>query len=677
MKDGIYRSLCGLCHCSCGVIAEIRDGRLKSLRGDPDHPANRGYLCPKAAAMEELSRSPQRLTRPLKRTAGGLREISWEEACDFAASRLSAILEEHGPAGLMRCAGAPMSYDARDGFSTLMKLCGSPNATGSSAYCMVPRVAAFQLVMGARPEPDLDRAELILLWGANPKASNRLGNFCAHNGIQDVLNRARRRGAELVFIDPVRCESIRDGDRWLPIRPGTDIYLALAMLRQIINEGLYDHAFVEHYTLGFEALRDHVRPYTPELAQQKTGVPAGEIRALAERFARSPAATICDGNGLDMYCNTVYTVQAVALLLAVTGRVDAPGGVAFLPFIRQTAMNDLDPRGMALKSRFPLFRDVPFPAVKEALLAGDPLRPRGMIVHHANPALINGGGARTREALRKLDFLLVDDIFLTATAELADLVLPARTFFECWGYKAYTSFEHSFAAFARPLFDAPGEAKSVFEMEYEIGKRMGFGGRYPFHDDRSWMEYALAPSGITVEELEERQLVFSAKELAWEKYRRSGFATPSGKLELYSSRMEQAGYSPMPIPVEEARSPEEAEAYPLTLTTRRPGGFIHTRLHNIPSAVEREPMPLALIGSEDAQKYGIREGDRVTIETPGGRGVFSARVRSEQQEGLLALDFGWGNPTDQGSDLNLLTRDDRWDPISGGNPNRLFFGRIL
>jgi len=626
--------------------------------------------------MEELSRSPQRLTRPLKKTSSGFREIDWDEAYDYAARRLSDILEEHGPAGLMRCAGAPMSYDARDGFSTLMKLCGVANATGSSAYCMVPRVTGYQMVMGGRPEPDLDRAELILLWGANPKASNRIGNFCAYNGIQQVLDRARARGAELVFIDPVRCGSIKEGDQWLAIRPGTDVYLALAMLRQIINGGLYDRGFVEKYTLGFEQLRDHVQPYTPELAQQKCGIPADAVRALAERFARSAAAAICDGNGLDMYCGTVYSVQAIAMLLAITGRVDVPGGVAFLPFLPQTRMNDLDPGAMPLRDRFPLFRDIPFPAVKEALLAEDPLRPRGMVVHHANPALINGNSSRTRKALEKLDFLMVDDIFLTATAEAADLVLPARTFFESYGYKAYTSFQRSFAAFSYPLFEAPGEAKSVFEIEYEIGRRMGFGDSYPFRDELSWIEYALAPSGITLRELRERQIVFSQKEMAWEKYKQSGFATPSKKLELYSARMEAAGYSPLPIPVEAARDPGEQAAYPLTLTSRRPGDFIHTRLHNIPSATSRSPMPLVLLGAEEARRYGISDGDRVTIETPNGQGVFSAKVQEEQREGVLALDFGWGNPTDRGCDLNRLTGDGCWDPISGGNPNRLFYGRI-
>ena len=181
---------------------------------------------------------------------------------------------------------------------------------------------------------------------------------------------------------------------------------------------------------------------------------------------------------------------------------------------------------------------------------------------------------------------------------------------------------------------------------------------------------------LTVEELRERQLVFSAKKPDWEKHKVSGFATPSKKAELYSTRMKAAGYSPLPIPVETVRPLEDAASYPLTLTSRRPAGFIHTQLHNLSTTADNQ-MPLVFLGSADARRYGVLKGDRVTIETPTGQGVFSVRIQEEQQEGLLALDFGWGNPTDQGSDLNCLTGDDCRDPVSGGTPNRLFFGRLV
>ena len=677
-KDGRYRSICCLCHCSCGFIAEMEGGRLKSFQGDPEHPANRGYLCPKAASMEELSRSPDRLTTPLKREGGRFREISWEQAYDYAAFRLSKILESHGSDSLMRCSGAPVSYDARDGFNYLMRLCHSPNATGSSSYCMVPRVTAFQMVAGGKPEPDFDHAELILLWGSNPKETNRMGGYCAFDGIQKVLNRARVRGAQIIFIDPIKNSSVQPGDLWLPIFPGSDLALALAMLRQIINGALYDKAFVNTYTVGFEELKAHVQPYTLEFAEKKTGIPREKIAWLSERFARSPAATICEGNGLDMYCNTVYTVQAIAALLGITGRIDAPGGVVFLPFVPQASMNNLSPAKMAMKYHYPLFRDIPFPAVKEALLSDAPDRPRAMIVHHANPVLINANSVRTRQALRKLEFLMVDDIFMTATAQEADLILPAKTGFETYGYKAYTSFDRCFVAFSQPLFDAPGQAKSVFEMEYEIGKRMGFSDQYPFHDEISWIEYALAPAGISFETLQKEHLIFFDKPITYRKYQKTGFQTPSGKLELYSQRMKSHGYSPMPVFAE--GSGEEfvqyAQEYPLWITTYRPGEFVHTKLHNLPATAKRHPSPILWISPADAQTYGIQAGDHVTVQTPDGEGIFLAQLKEIPWKNLIVLEFGWGNPTDQGADLNRMTPDRVWDPISGGTPTRLFRVKI-
>lgn len=678
MENKSYRTVCGLCHCSCGIVADIDNGQLKSFRGDKEHPSNRGFLCAKAAAMEELSRSPDRLTRPLRRIGGQLREVSWEDAYDFAALRLRGILDTYGTDALMRCSGAPMTYDARDGFNYLMRLCGSANATGSSTYCYVPRVTAFQTMVGGKPEPDFDRADFIILWGSNPRATNRLGGYCAFDGITSVLDRARKRNAKIVFIDPVKNESIKDGDEWIQIFPGTDVFLGLAMLRHIINNNLYNRDFVENYTVGFEELRQHVQPYTPEYAQDKTCIPAEVIVSLADRFAKSLHATICEGNGLDMHCNTVYTVQTIAALLGITGRIDVPGGVVFLPFVPQAPMNNLSPAKMALKYKSPLFRDIPFPIVKDALLSDDPQMPHAMIVHHANPAIINSNSKRTKEALSKLDFLMVTDIFMTATAELADLVLPAKDCFESYGYKAYTSFERPFLAFAQPLFDAPGQAKSVFEIEYEIGKRMGFGEQYPFHDEISWINYALAPAGVTFEDLKQNQILFFDKPIVYEKYKTAGFSTPSKKMELYSKRMAECGYSPLPLPLPDGGSTLELQSqeYPLYIINYRPGDFVHTKLHNLAVTTRKHPFSLMWIRPEDADTYHIQDNDLVTVETAVGKGEFCAKIHDTPYRGMIVLEFGWGNSTDNGTDINELTSDFDRDPISGSTANRLYRGKI-
>ncbi len=650
---------------------------MQSVKPDTEHPSNRNYICPKVRGIEELSLSNDRLTMPLKRTESGFVQVSWDEAYEYAAERLSRILEKHGPDGVMRCSGAPVSYGARDGFSFLMRAMGSANATGSSTYCMVPRATAFINMMEGKPEPDFDNSDFIILWGSNPKATNRMGGYSAFNGVQNVLERARKRGAKIVFIDPVACESIKDGDEWIQIKPGTDVILGLGMLRTIINEDLYDKLFVESHTVGFDELKAHVQSFTPEYVEQQTGIKEKEMIALAEGFAKAETALICDGNGLDMYCNTVYTVQTVAALCAITGRIDRKGGLLFLPFVPQAPINNLSPAMMKQKYKYPLFRDIPFPAVKESLLNEDDDRPRAMIVHHANPVLINANSERTVEAMRKLDFLLVSDIFMTATAQAADLIIPEKTSFECYGFKAYSSFDKPFAAMQRPIFDAPSGMRSVFQNEYEIAKRMGLSDLYPYQDEISWINYALSPSGITFEDLQEHQLVFLDKSVAYNKYENNGFNTPSKKLELYSKRFEEKGYSPVPLPLEGVPDLDvEAEDYPLLAINYRPGQFVHTNLHNIKATTSFHGNPMVWMNENNLAKYGLSEKDVIDIESRMGEGLFEVALKSNLDDEYIMLEFGWGNPTDNKTDINKLTNDQFFDPISGTTPNRLYRVRI-
>lgn len=677
-KNGTYRSICTLCHCGCGIVVKVEDGRMTEIHPDTEHPSNRNYLCPKVKCIEELTTSPDRIRTPLKKENGRFVPISWDEAYSIAAEQLSNILEKHGPDGIMRCSGAPVSYGARDGFNYLMRVMGSANATGSSTYCMVPRVTGFVNAVGGKPEPDFDHSDFIILWGSNPKLTNRMGGFCAFDGIQNVLKRARQRKAEIVFIDPVECESIADGDQWVEIEPGTDLVLAMSMIHYIISHDLYDHEFVENHTVGFEDLKKHAESFTTEYASSRTGIPSDVIESLAYRFAKAERATICEGNGLDMYANTVYSVQALAALCGITGRIDAEGGLVFLPFVPQSPINNVNPATMKQKYKYPLFRDIPFPAVKESLINGDEDRPRAMIVHHANPVGINANSPRTKEAMEKLDFLLVSDIFMTATAECADLIIPEKTAFESYGYKAYTSFDRPFAALQRPLFESPEGMKTVFETEYRIAERMGLADQYPYHDELSWIDYSLSPSGITFDKLEKEQIVFLDKHPVYKKYIKAGFNTPSGKMGLSSSKFKNAGYFPMPEDIDGTPNVEkENEEYPLKVINFRPGNFVHTKLHNIKEATKLHPEPLVFMNRETMDKHGIAEGDFITLESRRGKGRFKAIMKASLKTNYIMAEFGWGGPNDNKADINRLTDDDFFDPISGGTPNRLFRARIV
>ena len=674
MEDGIIKTSCGLCHAGCGMLAHIEDGSIVKIDGDKEHPISKGYLCKKAFAIPEMLSSPQRLTKPLKKMGDKQVEISWEEAFDLAAEKIRECVEAHGPEFVMRCSGAPVNYDARDGLNALMNAIGSGSATGSASQCSLPRSLGRTAVAGVKGEPDFERAKLIVLWGANPLASHRLGGFCGYERIHELVDRAVKRGSRVVCIDPVKSETAERCIEWVAVKCGTDAALGLAIISHIIDKELYDKEFVEGYCLGFTELAQHVKNLTPEWAAPICGVPAAEIRRLAEMIASIRPAAICDGNGLDQYCNTVDSARVVTIISALTGNLEVPGGTVTLPFIPQAKVNKS--RKACLRDRFPLFRETPFIELKDALICGDENAPKVLLVHHANPVLIHANPERSKKALSKLDFLMTVDIFPTATTELSDLVLPAASYFEHYAYRAFSGFEEKCACFSRPIAEAPDGVKNVFEIEYEIAKRLGIADKMPYCDDRSWMNFMLAPAGINFGDMAAKQYIGVKQSDVHFSYLREGFGTPSGKVELYSEAFKEAGLEPMPVYREPAGMKLDSNAYPMLATSLRPGDFVHTKLHNSTYLTDTRRMPEIWISAVDAAKIGLHDGDVARASSERGSGDFTVKIKKEQVEGLVAIEFGWGNPTDCGADMNALISDECFDPASGGTPNRLFACRI-
>jgi anaerobic selenocysteine-containing dehydrogenase len=451
------------------------------------------------------------------------------------------------------------------------------------------------------------------------------------------------------------------------------------MIHVIINEGLYDKAFVEEYTSGFEALSEHVQAYSPLWAEPLTGLSEKVIIDLARTYATTKPAAIYEGNGLDMYTNGVDAVRAVAILVSLTGNLDAPGGNVFMPFLQQSKLptKSVPVENRVWYDKFPVFGEVPFPAVKEALLRGEDDRPRAMIVHHSNPVLVQANEKRTRQALEKLDFIIVNDIFPTATSEVADLILPITSDFESYGYRAYSSVEGGFMALARPVAEPPGSARPVFEVEYELAERMGLHQEYPFHDTVSWIEFMIKPSGVTFELLDMEQIVYATPPIQYRKYIDKGFLTPSGKVDLFCPSFEAHGYGPIPSYTDPAGEPlgaKDVSAKGLSLlgTSRRPAQFVHTKFKNLKTLSKVYPEPFVWIHPQDASDRDIREGDEVEVRSPQGKIIIKAKLTEETKSGLVWIDFGWGNPTDGKANINVLPNDAYFDPVSGGTPNRMF-----
>jgi anaerobic selenocysteine-containing dehydrogenase len=674
-NEKAIRTVCGFCHNNCGLLAYVSNGVLRRIKGDPEHPANRGDICPKGTAVPKVVYSPDRLKHPLRKTNSGFKQISWDEALDITATRLLEIREKYGSETLIRCNGAPMTQTAWDAFVQFMVAYGSMNLTGSGHICHVPRDIAFGTVYGGMAWPDYENTRCMVMWGSNPFDSRDYRG--AHGRFTRLISEAKSRGAKLIVIDPRRTNLANIADKWLAIEPGRDDALALAMLNVIIKEGLYDKEFVTQWTIGFEELAVHVKNLTPEWAQDITKLRASDIREVARTYATTKPAIILPGNGPDQYPNVVQTIRAIGILCAITGNLDIEGGNVFLS---RPALSPLISHPLKIKrlsaDRYPLYPRVPFPSFVDAILNGEPYTPKAMLVYHANPALINADSAKTKQALEKLEFLVVCDIFQSATAEMADVILPDASEFEQYGFQGYASVEGGFVALRPKVIEPIGDSRPVFEIECDLATRMGLNAAYLWTNTEEWINYRLKASGITLDDLKKQPIIYTTPPLEYRKYLKHGFKTPSGKVEIYSQELKDYGYPPLPefkdLDASLASETTSPNSYPLIGTTRRPGVYVHTRFRNISTLRRLEPEALARLNPQDSQSRKIADGDLVAIQSPNGMIKLKAKVTDEVSPGVIIIDFGWGNPWDQGPNINILTSDKDRDPVSCSTPNRRF-----
>lgn len=669
----IIKTTCGLCEIACGIDVYVEDGRPVKVRGMSEHVI--ALPCLKGLQGVQYANSPGRVKYPLRKVNGALREVGWDEAVDYLAERLTEIKERHGPQALSVFMGS--KHTLRDPIYYVRRFCdayGTPNFATGASYCFYPKVVGNRLTFGHFAVPSLSGTKCVVLWGSNPKESSLPQNLAIH--------RARLQRAKLLVVDPRRTSMARTADVHAQLRPGTDSALALAVLNVVINERLYDQKFVAEWTIGFDRLVEHVQRYTPESTESITGVPAETTRAFARMYATTKPATILQGLSLDPCTNGIQAIRAVAILIAITGNFDLPGGNTYHPkhpvYGRLGLPLGLSPevKGFSVDS-YPVFHQVVSqigPAWHEisnaplldAILTGEPYPIRALIVHAANPVLSWPNANRTREALSKLDFLAVIDPKLTETAELADLILPSANYLEQSGLSIYHP-TLPLVTYHRQAVEPKWGNWPDWKIWFTLARRMGYGQYFPWDDVEEAYRELLDPAGISLEELKaEPRGVFSGSRMLVKRYRKEGFDTPSGKVEIYSQTLADHGYDPLPTYYEPAESPvsqpELAQAYPLVLTTgARYQPFVHSQLHDIPALRKIMPDPRAEIHPSQAAPLGIKDGDPVIIETLRGRVKMKARVTADVRPDTVVIPHGWPGE----ANANLLTDDSQRDPISG------------
>lgn len=696
----IIRSACRMCHGVCQVLVHMDGDRVVKVTGDPESLTSKGYICPKGAASPELLYHPDRLTYPLRRAGkrgeNKWQRISWDEALDLMVEKMTKVKDESGAEYFAMAQGTGRPYMTFTGrFASAF---GTPNLTAPAHLCYLPRVMAGFITIGW---PMLiadvygfggEIPRCVVIWGCNVTYTGASDGMCG-----DMVQRAIDNADRVILVDPRRIGPAEKADHWLQVRPGTDGALALAMLNVIIAEDLVDHEFVENYTVGFDKLVNHVRPFTPELASSITRVAAEDIRAASRTYATTKPACIQWGNALDMSACAIQTARALLILRAITGNLDRPGGdVMWVPptkIKQQSAMINPDMAGMQFlppemanrsvsSGKYPLFPITHQTSLWRSIVTGDPYRIRALWIVGSNPLVTCTNSLRVEEALNLLEFTVVSDFFLTPTAQLADLVLPAATWLE---QDDIQNNHKIWCVLARKKVAQIGEVRDDREVMFQLAKRLGLNEAFPWKDWHDYLAWVLKDTGMSFNEFCERGIMVG--DMRYYKYRTEGFNTPSKKFEIYSDTLEAIGVSPLPIyrepPLTPASAPEVAKKYPLILSCTKLRNFFHSEGRQIPSLRKDNPDPIVEIHPETATSLGISDGDWVWIESPEGRVTMRASLFDGIAKDVVNANYAWwfpeAPPPEYGykqSSLNMLCGDMECDPDVGSESLRSMLCRI-
>ncbi|MFC2019162.1 molybdopterin-dependent oxidoreductase [Chloroflexota bacterium] len=671
-RNRLVKTVCKMCGARCGIDVYLRNGEVAKITGMREHPRN--TLCIKARAMPEMVHSSERLTAPLKKVGGEFKQVSWDEALDFIADKLTSIKEKYGAKAVVLHAGhLEQTTKVVRRFGNLY---GTPNYTSPGSFCIAATVMGHGLTLGADIFSHCSpNTQCMVVWGSNPEESHPV----RARAIKDAV----KSGARLIVIDPRATPMARKADIHAQIRPGTDCALALGLLHVIIGEGLYDRDFVNKWTVGFDRLVERVKEYSPERVERITRVPAKTIVDAARIYATTKPAAIDMGISLNHCTNGIQTIRAIDTLIAITGNLDVDGGNIFLPRLAlanlglgEKALDDIAVgTGYPLYTRY--FREQTVVPVIDQILTEEPYAVKALLVAGANPALTWPNTNKVLKARAKLDLLLVVDIFMTETARMADIVLPGTTFLEREDLRDYRPQGLSLITLTNRAIEPVGNAMEDWKIWAELGRRMGYAEYFPWKDAGELFAYLLKPTGISPDQLRKNPGGMYYAQREPRKYLRDGFTTPSGKVEIYSKTMDELGYDPIPTfhePLESLVSQSSlAGEYPLILTTGpRTINYYHSQFRNLPSLRKLEPEPLIAINPQTAASFGIADRDLVRVESPRGGIEIKASITEDIHPGVVSLQHGW-----EEANVNLLTDDMANDPISSCPGFRSVFCRVL
>jgi len=687
-ERGIRRvpTFCDMCFWKCGAIATVTDGRLWKIEGNPDDPLSRGRLCPRGTGGVGAHFDPDRLKYPLlrrqKRGQEEWTQVTWDEALNYVANRLQTIKAEYGPEAV-----GVYSHGIGGTFIRhTMKAFGTPNlAAPSFGQCRGPRDVGFTLTFGedvGSPErTDIRNARCLVLIGSH------LGENMHNTQVQEFAE-AVGAGASIIVVDPRFSVAASKAKYYLPIRPGTDLALLLAWMNVIVDEGLYDKAYVEAHGFGFDAFKAEIAACTPEWAYPETGIDPQVIRETAREMARyRPATLIHPGRHTAWYGDDSQRSRAIALLNALMGSWGRRGGfwtatpmeVPGYPYppYPKPARGDVNP-----KSKYPYASETLTTAIRDATITGQPYPVKGWVVYATNLIQALPNQAETIRAIQALDLLVVVDVIPSGIAGWADVVLPETTYLERYDELDVEWFREPFVALRQPVVRAPHDQKPNWWIARTLARKLGLGAFYPWETIEQYLETRLKGAGISFTQLKQTGVIRGAKRpVFYEEGLAPAFATPSGKIEFYSTQLREAGFDPVPKYTAPIRPPE---GWFRLIFGRAP---VHTfsRTQTNPILHDMMAENEVWIHAEVAARLGVATGDYVRLKNQDG--VVSNRVKVKPTERIrpdcVYMVHGFGHTSRMltralgkgASDAQLVTRV-ATDPLMGGTGMNVNFVTI-
>lgn len=692
---------CNLCEAICGLEIKLENGGIKSIKGDPLDPISKGHICPKAIALQDIYNDPDRLRTPIKKTNGKWETISWNQAFDEVADGLKDIQARHGNNAVAVYLGNPTvhNFDAMLFGPMFFRTLKTANRYSATSVDQLPEQLASLLMFGHSlliPLPDLDRTGFHIIFGANPVVSN--GSMMTAPGVTRRLKAIRERGGKLVVVDPRRTETAAIADQHLFIKPGSDVWMLLAMLHVVFREQLHTLGPVEGFTRGLEAIEKLTRDFSPERVTNITGVAPGDLQALVRGFCNAESASCYGRIGVSAQQYGTLTQWLINVFNIVTGNMDIPGGTMFSkPAFEILSGKPKGKKGFADQlsrvRKLPNFNgEFPVATLAEEISTAGKDQIRALVTSAGNPVLSTPNGNQLDDALKQLDFMVSIDIYLNETTRHADIILPPLSSLERSHYDA--AFQalaiRNAAKFSSPVFKPSRQQRSDTRIFLELAWRMQPGN--PLVKAMAWLKKAfirrLGSEWIINRKLKQGPY-YKSHGLDLRKLKRHPHGIDLGPLQpclpdrlFTSDKTIKLAPEAFVLELEKlAQSPGadqagiETPADSLQLIGRRDPRTNNSWLHNSHRMVKGKERCVALVNPLDAATCNVSDGDTAVVRSRVGEIRIPVSVSDDMMPGVISIPHGWGHQMEgvelgiatqhAGVNTNILTDDYFLDSLSG------------